>query len=63
VVVLAVFTALVGDLDRTAPLWAVMGPWTVALVVDFVVSFSYTVAPRKAAPVGPAAVDGRRSPG
>ncbi len=47
VVVLGVFTALVGDLDRTAPLWAVMWPWTIALVVDFVVSFSYSLSPRK----------------
>jgi hypothetical protein len=46
-VVLGVFTLLVGDVGRTAPLWAVMWPWTIALVVDFVVSFSYTVAPRK----------------
>jgi hypothetical protein len=45
--VLAVFTALVGDLARTVPLWQVMVPWGIALVIDFVVSFSYTLAPRK----------------
>ena len=45
--VLGVFTVLVGDPARTAPLWAVMVPWTIALVVDFVVSFSYTLSPRK----------------
>jgi hypothetical protein len=47
VVVLGVFTALVGDADRTAPLWAVLWPWTIVLVVDFVISFSYTLSPRK----------------
>jgi hypothetical protein len=46
-VVLAAFTALVGDAARTLPLWAPMAPWAIALVVDFVISFSYTVAPRK----------------
>ncbi|GAA2532203.1 hypothetical protein [Winogradskya humida] len=45
--VLAVFTALVGDLDRTRPLWSVMAPWTVALVADFLISFSYTISPRR----------------
>ncbi|GAA2600702.1 hypothetical protein GCM10010435_95120 [Winogradskya consettensis] len=45
--VLAVFTVLVGDLDRVRPLWIVMAPWTVALAVDFLISFSYTVAPRR----------------
>jgi hypothetical protein len=28
-------------------LWQIMAPWTVALVVDFLISFSYTLAPRK----------------
>jgi hypothetical protein len=45
--VLAVFTALVGDVTRTLPLWAPMGPWGIAVVVDFIVSFSYTLRPRK----------------
>jgi hypothetical protein len=61
--VLGVFTALVGDPDRTAPLWAVMGPWTIALVVDFVISFSYTLSPRKEVPVRRTAPAGRRTPG
>ena len=45
--VLVVFTALVGDMARTKPLWQVMAPWTVVLLVDFIISFSYTLAPRK----------------
>jgi hypothetical protein len=45
--VLGVFTLLVGDLDRTLPLWSVMAPWTIALTVDAIVSFSYTLAPRQ----------------
>ena len=45
--VLAVFTALVGDPARIGPLWAVLWPWTIALIVDFVVSFSYSLPPRK----------------
>jgi len=44
--VLAVLTLIVGDLDRTVPLWAVMAPWSVVLVIDFIVAFSYTVSPR-----------------
>ena len=44
--VLAVLTLIVGDPDRTAPLWAVMAPWSVGLVIDFIVSFSYTLKPR-----------------
>ena len=35
--VLGLFTALVGDLSRVAPLWAVMAPWGIGVVVDFVV--------------------------
>lgn len=46
VAVLAVLSLIVGDLDRTLGLWAVMGPWGVALVIDFIVSFSYTLSPR-----------------
>ncbi|MFD6159580.1 hypothetical protein ACFWF7_25995 [Nocardia sp. NPDC060256] len=45
--VLGVFTLLVGDVDRTAPLWGVMAPWTLVLAVDFAISFSYTVIPRR----------------
>jgi hypothetical protein len=56
--VLALFTALVGDLSRVAPLWAVMAPWGIGVVVDFFVSFSYTVAPRGE----PAPGDDRREP-
>ena len=44
--VLGLFTALVGDLDRVQPLWSVLGVWTIVLVVDFVISFSYTLFPR-----------------
>ncbi len=44
--VLAVLTLIVGDLGRTVPLWAVMAPWSVALVIDFIVAFSYTLSPR-----------------
>lgn len=45
--VLVLFTALVGDVARTLPLWQVMAPWGIGLAVDFVISFSYTLAPRK----------------
>jgi hypothetical protein len=45
--VLGVFTLLVGDLDRTAPLWAVMAPWTIALIVDFLIAMSYSASPRR----------------
>jgi hypothetical protein len=44
--VLAVLTLIVGDPGRTVPLWAVMVPWSVALVIDFIVAFSYTLSPR-----------------
>ena len=46
-VLLAFFTLLVGDVSRTAPLWSVMVPWGIVLVIDFLVSFSYTLAPRR----------------
>jgi 2TM domain-containing protein len=46
--VLGVFTVLVGDVTRTLPLWAPMAPWGIAVVVDFIVSFSYTLQPRRA---------------
>ncbi|MFI5493881.1 hypothetical protein [Actinoplanes sp. NPDC051859] len=45
--ILGVFTLLVGDADRTAALWAVMRPWGLAVVIDFVLSFSYTLRPRR----------------
>jgi hypothetical protein len=45
--VLGLFTLLVGDVGRTAKLWAVMAPWAVVLAIDFVISFSYTLSPRK----------------
>lgn len=49
-VVLGIFTLLVGGgVERALPVWAVMAPWGIGLVVDFVISFSYTLAPRKAA--------------
>ncbi|MFE9582330.1 hypothetical protein ACFYO1_38540 [Nocardia sp. NPDC006044] len=46
-IVLGLFTLLVGDLDRTAPLWGVLAPWGLILAIDFVISFSYTVLPRR----------------
>ncbi|GLY89044.1 hypothetical protein [Actinoallomurus iriomotensis] len=45
--VLGVFTLLVGDAHRTLKLWSVMAPWALILAIDFVISFSYTIAPRK----------------
>ncbi|MFI5892019.1 hypothetical protein ACIA5D_18110 [Actinoplanes sp. NPDC051513] len=45
--VLGVFTALAGDLDRVRPLWSVLGVWTLVLVIDFMISFSYTLFPRR----------------
>ena len=44
--VLGLFTVLVGDPGRTLPLWAVLVPWGIAVVIDLVVALSYTVAPR-----------------
>ncbi|HKA69494.1 MAG TPA: 2TM domain-containing protein [Actinomycetes bacterium] len=46
--ILGLFSLLVGDPERTAAMWAPMVGWTVFLIVDFLISFSYTVAPRKA---------------
>ena len=40
--------AVVGDAERTAALQHVLRVWTVVLAIDFVVSFSYTLAPRRA---------------
>lgn len=45
--VLGIFTLLTGDAHRTAPLWAVMAPWALILAIDFLISFSYTLAPRR----------------
>ncbi|MEU8237592.1 hypothetical protein AB0C07_05045 [Actinoplanes missouriensis] len=45
---LGVFTLVAGGLDQAAGLWQVMGMWTLVLAIDFVISFSYTVMPRKA---------------
>jgi hypothetical protein len=38
---------LVGDLDRTWALVNVAVLWTIVLAVDFLISFSYTLAPRR----------------
>jgi hypothetical protein len=38
----------VGDLERTAALRDVAALWTLVLAIDFVVSFSYTLWPRRA---------------
>jgi hypothetical protein len=46
VTVMGVFTLLVGDFARTAPMWGPMGVWGVVVAVDFLISFSYTLAPR-----------------
>ncbi|MEV6597680.1 hypothetical protein AB0M36_12525 [Actinoplanes sp. NPDC051346] len=56
--ILGVFTLLVGDLERTLPLWSVMRPWGVAVVIDFIISISYTFSPRREAP-GEAEPDSR----
>jgi hypothetical protein len=40
--------AVVGDADRTDALVQTAAVWTVVLAVDFLVSFSYTLAPRGA---------------
>lgn len=44
---LALFTVIAGGLERALPIWHVMAPWGIVLVIDFVISFSYTVAPRR----------------
>jgi hypothetical protein len=49
VVLLLGCTALIGDVTRARPLWSPMAPWAVVLVIDFVISFSYTLAPRRSA--------------
>jgi len=40
--ILLLFAALVGDADRTASLWGPYRLWTIVLVIDGLVSFSYT---------------------
>ena len=37
---------LVGDTDRTAALLNIAALWTLVLVIDFLISFSYTLRPR-----------------
>jgi hypothetical protein len=37
-----------GDLDRSAPLLSFAALWTFVLAIDFVISFSYTLWPRRA---------------
>jgi hypothetical protein len=39
--------ALVGDADRTAALLQTAGVWTLVLAIDFLISFSYTLFPRR----------------
>ncbi len=46
VLILGVFTLLVGDLGRTAALWNVVRLWSIVLVIDGIVAFSYTFARR-----------------
>lgn len=46
--ILGVFTLIAGGLDEALPVWHVMAPWGIVLVIDFLISFSYTVAPRRA---------------
>jgi hypothetical protein len=46
-----------------APLWAVMAPWGIGVVVDFVISFSYTLAPRRRPDTGDIRPGGRPEPG
>ncbi|MEV4199618.1 hypothetical protein [Micromonospora globbae] len=48
VAVMGLFTVLVGDYERVAPMWGPMGVWGIVVVIDFLISFSYTVAPRRA---------------
>ena len=46
---LGAFTLLAGGPEKALPLWRVMQPWSMVLVVDFLISFSYTLMPRKTA--------------
>jgi hypothetical protein len=47
VVTMGFFTLLVGNVPQMLPAWGPMAGWGVVVVVDFVISFSYTLAPRK----------------
>jgi hypothetical protein len=38
---------VVGDLDRSSALFTVVGRWTFVLAIDFLISFSYTLWPRR----------------
>jgi hypothetical protein len=40
---------VVGDLERTQALASVAAVWTLVLAIDFLISFSYTLWPRRAA--------------
>ncbi|MDY7090647.1 MAG: hypothetical protein SYR96_36860 [Actinomycetota bacterium] len=46
VVVLGLFALLVGDAERTEGLWGVLRVWTLVLVIDGIISFSYTFVRR-----------------
>ncbi|SEL91918.1 hypothetical protein [Streptacidiphilus jiangxiensis] len=46
----AVDTAVIGDVHRAQPLLQWMGAWGVVLGIDFLWSFSYTVFPRRPKP-------------
>jgi hypothetical protein len=39
--------AAMAALTGARTLWAPMAPWTIALIVDFIVSFSYSLSPRR----------------
>jgi hypothetical protein len=43
---------VVGDADRTRALISVAELWTLVLVIDFVISFSYTLSPRRPVSTG-----------
>jgi hypothetical protein len=55
---LGIGALLVGDLDRTSALLNVAALWSLILVVDFVVSFSYTLRPRRPARGGSSGSNG-----
>lgn len=40
----------IGDSEQTKNLWGIIRTWTFVLAIDFVISFSYTVWPRKIKP-------------
>ncbi len=40
--ILLLFSALIGDADRTAQLWNVFRLWSLVIVIDGVVALSYT---------------------